>query len=261
MRSPSQRGSIGGMTAPLLDCSDLTKRYGDRLAVDRVSFEISSGCCYGLLGPNGAGKTTIISMICGLIRPDGGTVRIDGHDPSGRDGVEARRLIGYVPQQVALFPELSLTENLNFWAVLTGVPRKRRKASVAEALERVGLADRASDTVETCSGGMQRRANFAAALLHDPALLVLDEPTVGVDPQSRNRILDLVESLVAGGTAVLYTSHYMEEVQRVADLVGIVDHGRMVAEGTVAELLDASPHGADDLEHRFLELTGTALRD
>lgn len=251
----------GSMNAPLLTCTELTKRFGERVAVDQLSLSISPGQCYGLLGPNGAGKTTAISMICGLIEPDDGAVRIGGHDPTGRSGVEARRLVGYVPQQIALFPELSLRENIDFWARLTGVPRKRRRARVAEALDHVGLADRADDTVEICSGGMQRRANLAAALVHEPKLLVLDEPTVGVDPQSRNRLLDLIETIVAGGTAVLYTSHYMEEVQRVADVVGIIDHGRMVAEGTVSQLLDASPAGAPDLEHRFLELTGTALRD
>jgi ABC-2 type transport system ATP-binding protein len=249
------------MSSPLLICADLTKRFGDRVAVDRLSLRISPGECYGLLGPNGAGKTTAISMICGLIEPDSGAVCVGRKDPAGRSGVEARRLIGYVPQQIALFPELSLTENLDFWARLTGLSRKRRRVRVAEVLEQVGLADRASDTVETCSGGMQRRANLAAALVHEPELLVLDEPTVGVDPQSRNRLLDLIESLVASGTAVLYTSHYMEEVERVADTVGIIDQGRMVAEGSVAELLGGSPDGAADLEQRFLELTGTALRD
>ena len=249
------------MTTCLVTCTAVTKRFGDRTAVDDVSFTIGAGECYGLLGPNGAGKTTTISMLCGLFRPDGGGVRIAGHDPSGRDGVEARRLLGFVPQQVALFPELSVHENIDFWGRLTGLRRDRRRARIEEVLEQVGLSDRAHDPVETCSGGMQRRANLAAALVHEPKLLVLDEPTVGVDPQSRHRLLDLIESIASSGTAVLYTSHYLEEVQRVADRVGIMDHGRIVAEGTVAELLDSSADGAADLEDRFLQLTGTALRD
>jgi ABC-2 type transport system ATP-binding protein len=246
---------------PRLRCTSLSKSFGDRVAVDGVSFTISPGECYGLLGPNGAGKTTTISMVCGVLRPDGGRVEIEGCSPTGPDAQEARRLLGYVPQGVALFPELSVAENVDFWARLTGVPRRRRRERTETVLEQVGLADRARDTVASCSGGMQRRANLAVALVHDPALLVLDEPTVGVDPQSRHRLLDLVESITASGTSVLYTSHYMEEVARVADRVGIMDAGRLVAEGTLAELLDASPAGVADLEARFLELTGTALRD
>lgn len=244
-----------------LRCDALSKSFGKRLAVDGVSFSVRPGECYGLLGPNGAGKTTTISMVCGVLRPDDGQVEIEGHAPTGADAHEARRLLGYVPQGVALFPELSVAENVDFWARLSGVPRRRRRERTETVLEQVGLADRARDTVASCSGGMQRRANLAVALVHEPALLVLDEPTVGVDPQSRHRLLDLVESIAATGTSVLYTSHYMEEVARVADRVGIMDGGRLVAEGTVTELLEASPAGAADLEARFLELTGTALRD
>ena len=248
-------------SSPRLRCAGLTKRFGDRVAVDAVSFTIAPGECYGLLGPNGAGKTTTISMVCGVLRSDSGTVAIGGRSPVGHGAVEARRLLGYVPQGIALFPELSVRENLDFWARLTGVSRRDRRPRIIEVLEQVGLADRADDPVAACSGGMQRRANLAAALVHRPSLLVLDEPTVGVDPESRNRLLDLVESIVAAGTSVLYTSHYMDEVARVADRVGIMDGGRLVAEGTVAELLAGSPEGATDLEARFLELTGTALRD
>ena len=195
------------------------------------------------------------------MRPDRGSARIGGHDPTGDDGVEARRLLGLVPQQIALFPDLSVRENLDFWGRMTGVPRRGRRERIGEVLEQVGLADRASDPVETCSGGMQRRANLAVALVHEPKVLVLDEPTVGVDPQSRHRLLDLVADLTAGGTAVLYTSHYMDEVQRVADRIGIMDHGVLVAEGTLTELLKGSPGHVLDLEARFMELTGAALRD
>lgn len=249
------------MSTPLLVCSSLSKRFGSRVAVDAVSFSISPGECYGLLGPNGAGKTTTISILCGLLRPDSGQVLIGGRDPAGTSAVEARRLLGYVPQSIALFPELSVRENLDFWARLTGIPRRRRRVRISTVLDQVGLADRAADPLDTCSGGMQRRANLAVALLHQPQLLVLDEPTVGVDPQSRNRLLDLIESITATGTAILYTSHYMEEVSRIADRVGILDQGRLVVEGSVDELLAGSPTGAADLESRFLELTGTALRD
>ena len=246
---------------PRLRCDRLTRSFGDRVAVAGVSFTVGPGECYGLLGPNGAGKTTTISMVCGVLRPDGGSVWIDGAAPSGRRAAHARRRLGYVPQGVALFPELTVAENVDFWARLTGVPRARRRARIEAVLDQVGLADRAGDTVESCSGGMQRRANLAVALVHEPALLVLDEPTVGVDPQSRNRLLDLVRSITAAGTSVLYTTHYMDEVARVADRIGIMDSGRLVAEGTVSDLLEASPSGAVDLEARFLELTGTALRD
>lgn len=249
------------MAPPLVSCVSLAKSFGRRVAVADVSLSIAPGECYGLLGPNGAGKTTTISMLCGLMRPDTGAVSIGGHDPTGPTAVEARRLLGYVPQQVALFPELSVVENLDFWARMTGVPRRRRRDRIAAVLEIVGLGDRARDVLATCSGGMQRRANLAAALVHEPAVLVLDEPTVGVDPQSRNRLLDLVTAITAEGTSVLYTSHYMEEVQRVSHRVGILEQGRLIAEGTVAELLASSTGGAADLEARFLELTGTALRD
>jgi ABC-2 type transport system ATP-binding protein len=246
---------------PIAVCDGLHRTFGSRVAVDDLSFEVRAGECYALLGPNGAGKTTAISMLCGLLRPDRGRVSIAGHEPFGSTAAAAHRALGLVPQSLALIPELSVTENLDFWARLQGVPRRRRRARMDAVLEHVGLAERRRDTVDSCSGGMQRRLNLAVALLHEPALLVLDEPTVGVDPQSRNRLLDLVSDLRDAGTAVLYTSHYLEEVERVADRVGVVDAGRMLTEGTPAELLAASEHGAVDLEERFLELTGSGLRD
>lgn len=249
------------MTSPLLTCSDLTKRIGDRVVVDGLTLRIDAGHCYGLLGPNGAGKSTTIAMICGLLEPDSGVVRIAGAAPTGRDGRFARSQLGYVPQEVALFPELSLRENLDFWGRLSGLGRRTRRHRIDELLDLVGLADRADDVLATCSGGMQRRANLAAALLHEPRLLILDEPTVGVDPQSRHRLLDLIAGLARDGAAVLYTSHYMEEVERIADTIGILDHGVMIAEGSVTDVLEASMTGTRDLESRFLELTGTALGD
>jgi ABC-2 type transport system ATP-binding protein len=244
----------------VLSCTALRKAYGERVAVDGVSFDVAAGTAYGLLGPNGAGKTTTIRMVCGVLPPDGGSVTIDGCDLAGRGGRAARAGLGYVPERVALFPTLSLVENLRFWAQMQGVPRRHRQARIGEVLELVGLADRARDQVDQCSNGMQRRLNLAVALLHEPRLLVLDEVTVGVDPQSRASLLDLLGRMRDRGTALLYTSHYMEEVQRLCDRVGIVDHGRMLIEGTPADLLAAHP-GAGDLEGIFLQLTGRALRD
>ncbi|HEY6474465.1 MAG TPA: ABC transporter ATP-binding protein [Acidimicrobiales bacterium] len=234
--APGESGvSVGGRSAPapMLWCSGLRKRYGDRLAVDGVSFFIGAGERYGLLGPNGAGKTTTISMLCGLIPSDGGEITIDGH-PGGT--LEAKASVGYVPQDLALYPDLSAAENLTFFGELYGLAGKELAGRIAETLELVGLADRAKDRIGTYSGGMKRRANMAAGLLHRPKLLVLDEPTVGVDPQSRNAILETVGRL---GIAVLYTTHYMEEAAKLCDRIGIIDDGRLIAEGSAAELVRA----------------------
>jgi ABC-2 type transport system ATP-binding protein len=244
---------------PTLACSALRKRFGERSAVDGLAFDVRAGEAYGLLGPNGAGKTTTIRMVCGILPPDGGSVTIAGRAVSGREGAAARAALGYVPQGLALFPSLSLVENLRFWAQLQGVPRRGRDERVHEALELVGLADRATDRVEHCSGGMQRRLNLAAALMHRPRLLVLDEPTVGVDPQSRAALLDRLAELRDEGTAVLYTSHYMDEVERLCDRVGIIDHGTMLVEGTPQGL--PAIYDVPDLEAVFLQLTGRELRD
>ena len=174
---------------PMLRCEGLRKSYGDRLAVDGVSFSIAERECYGLLGPNGAGKTTTISMLCGLAEPDEGEITVDGF---GGGTLEAKAAIGYVPQDLALYPDLSAVENLTFFGQLYGLTGKELQARIGETLELVGLADRGKDRIGTYSGGMKRRANMAAGLLHRPKLLVLDEPTVGVDPQSRNAILETV---------------------------------------------------------------------
>ncbi|UVS76680.1 ABC transporter ATP-binding protein [Actinokineospora sp. UTMC 2448] len=231
---------------PALVCTDLVKRYGDRTVVDHVGFHIDEGEAYGLLGPNGAGKTTTISMLVGLLRPDGGTVTVGGVDVAA-DPIAAKRLIGYVPQDIALYPELTARENLRFFGRLYALPRRELAARIGEVLELVGLADRADDRVETYSGGMKRRTNIAVALLHRPRLLILDEPTVGVDPQSRVAILDNVERLVAEGMSLLYTSHYMEEVERVCTRVGIIDRGRLMADGSKRELV-AELGGSDRVE-------------
>jgi ABC-2 type transport system ATP-binding protein len=220
----------------VLQVEGLVRRFGDRTAVDGVSFAIAPGEAYGLLGPNGAGKTTTIRMVCGLLRPDAGTVRIDGRSPWDDRSVKA--LVGFVPQDVALYGDLTARENLRFVGKLYRLRGRALADAVAEALEVVDLADRADERVEAFSGGMKRRLNIAAGLVHRPRLLVLDEPTVGVDPQSRHAILERVAALRERGMAVLYTTHYMEEAERVCDRVGIVDRGRLVAEGTRRELVD-----------------------
>jgi ABC-2 type transport system ATP-binding protein len=224
------------VTEPVLTCHGLRKAYGDRVAVDGVGFRIDPGETYGLLGPNGAGKTTTISLVCGLLRGDAGEVTVAGL-PMRPDAVAAKATIGLVPQDVALYDGLSAEENLRFFARLQGLQGAEVRERVADALAVVGLTDRAGDRIDQYSGGMKRRANIAAGLLHRPRLLVLDEPTVGVDPQSRNAILESIEALGGEGLSVLYTTHYMEEAERLCDRVGIIDEGRLVAEGTRGELV------------------------
>jgi len=214
----------------MLVCAGLRKTFGERVAVDDVTFHIDVGETYGLLGPNGAGKTTTISMACGLLTRDAGEVTVAGRTVGPRS-TAARSAIGLVPQEVALYDDLSAEENLRFFGRLQGLAGRDVATRVGEVLELVGLADRGRDRVGTYSGGMKRRANIAAGLLHRPRLLVLDEPTVGVDPQSRNAILGSVEALSDEGLSVLYTTHYMEEAERLCDRVGIIDEGRLVAEG------------------------------
>ena len=223
--------------APVLTCEGLRKRYGERVAVDGVGFEIARGETYGLLGPNGAGKTTSISMICGLLARDGGEVVVDGR-PIDPGTTSAKAAIGYVPQDLAIYPDLTARENLVFFGQLYGLGGRPLAARVDELLEIIGLADRAKDRTEQFSGGMKRRLNIAIGLLHRPKLLVLDEPTVGVDPQSRNAILTSVQELGREGMAILYTTHYMEEAERLCHRVGIIDEGKIRAEGTRRELVE-----------------------
>jgi ABC-2 type transport system ATP-binding protein len=206
------------------------------VAVDGVSFEIAPGETYGLLGPNGAGKTTTISMVCGLLEPDEGEVHLDGHRLT-TSSVAAKAAIGYVPQEIAIYSDLTGRENLRFFGRLYGMPRQAARRRADEVLAIVGLAERADDQADHYSGGMKRRLNIGIGLLHRPRLLVLDEPTVGVDPQSRNAILESVEALGAEGMAVLYTTHYMEEAERLCDRVAIMDRGVIRAEGTRRELV------------------------
>jgi ABC-2 type transport system ATP-binding protein len=247
----------------VLTISSLHKSYGSTPAVDGVSFSVDRGHLVGLLGPNGAGKTTTVSMIAGLVTPDRGAVTIDGVKLAG-DTDPVKRRIGLVPQDLALYDELSAGANLRLFGSLYALSGQALDRAITAALTLVGLADRVADKVKTYSGGMKRRLNLAAGLLHDPDILLLDEPTVGVDPQSRNAIFDNLEQLKARGKALLYTTHYMEEVERLADRIVVMDHGRVLADDTLAGLR-ARAAGVDggkaSLETLFLELTGRSLRD
>ena len=221
---------------PVLLVNGLVRRFGERIAVDGVSFQIAAGETYGLLGPNGAGKTTTISMIAGILAPDAGSVELGGVRITTAANSHKRRL-GFVPQQIALFEDLTARENLRFFGGLQGLSGRTLDARIDATLEIVGLLDRADDRIDAYSGGMQRRANIAVGLLHEPTLLILDEPTAGVDPQSRNQIMESIEQLGREGLSVLYTTHYMEEAERLCDRVGVIDNGRLIAEGTRRELI------------------------
>ena len=226
----------------VLECRGLRRSFGKLVAVDGVTFHIDPGETYGLLGPNGAGKTTTISMIAGLLERDAGEVTVAG-EPMTTHSVRAKSALGYVPQDLAIYPDLSGRENLMFFARLYGMPTAEARRRGDEVLALTGLADRAGDQTKQYSGGMKRRLNIGIGLLHRPRLLILDEPTVGVDPQSRNAILESVEGLSGAGMAVLYTTHYMEEAERLCDRIGIIDHGKLIAEGTRAELVSMVGEG------------------
>jgi len=220
----------------ILTAESLVKRFDGFTAVNGVSFSIAEGETFGLLGPNGAGKTTSISMICGLLQPDAGTVHVAGEKISV-GSTRGKESIGLVPQDLAIYPDLSGEENLEFFGHLYGMGGSALETRVAEVLEVIGLTDRKEGLTKEYSGGMKRRLNIGVGLLHRPRLLVLDEPTVGVDPQSRNAILESVEALSRQGMAVLYTTHYMEEAERLCDQVAIIDEGEIKAEGTRRELV------------------------
>ncbi len=219
----------------LLGVQRLSKAYGAVRAVDSVSFEVQPGELYGLLGPNGAGKTTTISIISGLLKPDAGEVTVAGN-PFWSDPQRAKRIMGVVPQELAIYEELTGRENLEFWGRMAGLNSGEAKSRATELLEALSLSDRAKDAVKTYSGGMKRRINLGCALLHRPKLLLLDEPTVGIDPQARMNILEFIRGLRASGTAILYTTHYLEEAETLCDRIGIIDHGQLLAEGTLGQL-------------------------
>jgi len=223
--------------ADIVTVTGLVKSFGDLTAVDHVSFSIAEGETFGLLGPNGAGKTTTISMISCLLEPTEGTIVVDGHS-SHKEQTAVKRTLGVVPQEIALYPSLSAAENLAFWGRMYGLSGADLKKAVDEALDLAGLAERSKERVEKYSGGMKRRINIAAGILHRPKVLLMDEPTVGIDPQSRNHILETVKELNASGMTVLYTSHYMEEVEYLCDRIAIMDHGKIIAMGTLNELRD-----------------------
>jgi len=224
------------MPSPILVTHDLHKFYGDVHAVRGISFSINSGEIYSLLGPNGAGKTTTIGMLTGLLTPTRGDAIIGGYSIT-KDPQRVKEIIGVVPQEIALYDDLTARENLDFWGRMVGLRGQTLKTRIEEMLELAGLTDRANDKVKTFSGGMKRRLNIAVGLLHHPKILFMDEPTVGIDPQSRRRILDTVKALNRAGLTVLYTTHYMEEAQELSHRIGIIDHGRLIAEGTLDELI------------------------
>ncbi|MBK7875049.1 MAG: ABC transporter ATP-binding protein [Planctomycetes bacterium] len=275
-----------------IEVRGLVRSFGDRRAVDGLDLEVRRGESLGLLGPNGAGKTTTIRILSTLARPTAGHVRVLGLDPE-REPAELRRRIGVVPQELALYDDLTARENLAFFARAHGLDGARRTERVDWALELARLADRASDRVNSFSGGMKRRLNLVVALLHEPELVFLDEPTVGIDPQSRNHVFEMVERLVAGGTTIVYTTHQLGEVERLCARIVVLDRGRKLAEGALRDLQrlasDRRTHalrldaGSDaevarallaergiaarveeefpSLEEVFLGLTGRALRD
>jgi len=220
---------------PIVSVSGLVKKYGDFTAVKGISFDVQEAEIFSLLGPNGAGKTTTISMLSTLFTPTQGDATIGGFSIT-KAPMEVRRLIGVVPQDLALYDDLTARENLSFWGQMYNLNGKELKARSDEVLEQIGLTDHADQRVRTFSGGMKRRVNIGVGLLHKPRLLFMDEPTVGIDPQSRRAILDSVKALNKAGITVLYTTHYMEEAQELSNRVGIIDHGEMIALGTQAEL-------------------------
>jgi ABC-2 type transport system ATP-binding protein len=218
----------------------VSKHFGELVAVDKLSLNIKQGEIFGLLGPNGAGKSTIISMISGQQLPTQGNVQVKGQSPTSTD---SKRLIGVAPQSIALYEQLSAFDNLTFFGSLYSLGKSKLNKRIEEVLDFVELTDRASDRVENYSGGMKRRLNLAITLMHEPEILLLDEPTVGVDPQSRNKLFDNVLALASQGKTVVYTTHYMEEAEKLCNRVGIIDHGKMLALDAVDALIDK--HGGD----------------
>ncbi|MGZ9220683.1 MAG: ATP-binding cassette domain-containing protein [Anaerolineales bacterium] len=219
----------------MLQVQNLVKKYGDFTAVKGISFDIKEGEIFSLLGPNGAGKTTTISMLSTLYAPTAGDATIDGHSIT-KNPMAVKRVIGVVPQELALYEDLTARENLIFWGQMYGLSGESLHSRVDEVLEQIGLTDKARNRVKTYSGGMKRRVNIGVGLLHKPRLLFMDEPTVGIDPQSRRAILDTVKDLNKQGMTLLYTTHYMEEAEELSDRVGIIDHGELIAIGTQKEL-------------------------
>ncbi|MCH8203436.1 MAG: ATP-binding cassette domain-containing protein [Proteobacteria bacterium] len=234
----------------MIEVKDLQKSYGELLAVKGVSFTARKGSVFGLLGPNGAGKSTVISCICGLLKPTAGTVTVNGFDIVG-EAKKAKRSLGVVPQELAIYEDFSARDNLAYWGAAYGLKGRELKSRVAYVLERIGLQDRAGELPKNYSGGLKRRLNFGCGLVHEPEILLLDEPTVGVDPQSRERLFNLVKEERDKGTCVLYTTHYMEEAENLCDELAIIDHGKIIAAGTLKDL--RAQVGESDI----IQLSGT----
>ncbi|KMT61730.1 ABC transporter ATP-binding protein [Paenilisteria newyorkensis] len=220
----------------IVEIEQLTKKFEKNIAVDNLDLTIEEGQIFGLLGPNGAGKSTTISVLCGLLKKNSGQIRLFGEEQETHS-LEIKQRIGLVPQDIALYIDLSAFENVRFFAGLYGLRGKELDAATNRALEFVGLADKAKDKPGTFSGGMKRRLNIACAIAHKPELIIMDEPTVGIDPQSRNYILKSIKKLNASGCTIIYTSHYMEEVEELCDYISIIDHGKVIAEGTKEQLV------------------------
>jgi ABC-2 type transport system ATP-binding protein len=247
MASPSV---ISSQSSPPLKIENLIKRFGDLTAVNGVTLELKRGECLGLLGPNGAGKSTLIRSIVGRVRPDAGTVSVFG-DPA--DSTGARLALGWVPQELALYPKLTCRENLESFGQYHGLRGASLQNAITWCLDWAALADRAREPVQNLSGGMKRRLNMAAGLIHRPQVILMDEPTVGVDPQSRNRIFEMIETLRSEGISMIYTTHYMEEAERLCDHIAIIDHGRVIAQGTRDELVANSFASRSEVLARFVD--------
>ena len=247
----------------ILKLSGLSKKFDGRTAVDHISLEIKEGEIFGLLGPNGAGKSTTLNMVCSLLKPTSGSIEVFGMDIK-KDMKQIKRRIGYIPQDLAIHGNLRAWENVELFTSLYGIRGRELRSAVDESLEFVGLLDRRGSYARTFSGGMKRRLNIACSIGHKPDLMIFDEPTVGVDPQSRNFILEKIKEANANGATVIYTSHYMEEVEAICTRIAIMDNGRIIATGTRDELArlvtDKNPESVS-LEEVFLTLTGKKLRD
>lgn len=249
----------------VVEVQHLVKTFGKHEAVKDVSFTIGKGEIFGLLGPNGAGKSTTINMMCGYLKPSAGDVSVNSLSLSGHVR-EVKRIIGVVPQEIALYKDLNSLENLEFFGKIYGLSKQECKQRAEKLLPFVGLYERRKDAVKTFSGGMQRRINMAIGLMNEPDFLMMDEPTVGVDPQSREHIFTTIERIRDRGTTLLYTTHYMEEAERLCNRVAIMDEGKIIALGTLEQLLALRdqqqevqrPHGLQEL---FIQLTGKTLRD
>lgn len=241
--------------------NNLTKQYpqSPKRAVSDLSLEIQEGTVFGLLGPNGAGKSTTVMMLCGLMRPDSGSISVFGLDVM-EDGIDIRKRIGVAPQEIALFPTLTAFENLFYFGRMYGMKASEIRSQIKKYLQIFGLSEKGNKIVSTFSGGMKKRLNLIAALLHQPKLVILDEPTAGVDVQSRNMILDFLESLKSEGTTIIYSSHVLEEVERICSHLGIIDEGKLITTGTRSSIMNAHDD-CKNLEQVFLKLTGKNIRD